>query len=48
MLSCVDLPINEAESVELSKGKYVKWFDSDDLMSPNLLQIQLVALFVFM
>lgn len=26
---------------ELSKGKYVKWFDSDDLMSPNLLQIQL-------
>jgi glycosyltransferase involved in cell wall biosynthesis len=29
---------------ELSKGDYIKWFDSDDLMYPNFLQKQLTLL----
>ncbi|MBF8964221.1 glycosyltransferase family 2 protein [Pontibacter sp. FD36] len=28
----------------LSKGKYIKWFDSDDLMEENLLEKQVMAL----
>lgn len=29
---------------ELSKGKYIKWFDSDDLMHPEFLEKQVVIL----
>jgi glycosyltransferase involved in cell wall biosynthesis len=29
---------------ELSKGEYIKWFDSDDVMLPNLLEKQLLSL----
>ena len=30
--------------LELSKGKYVNWFDSDDLMHPDKLQLQVMTL----
>lgn len=29
---------------EISSGKYINWFDSDDLMSPHKIEIQLTAL----
>jgi glycosyltransferase involved in cell wall biosynthesis len=28
---------------ELSKGEYIKWFDSDDIMLPNLLENQILS-----
>lgn len=29
---------------EIAKGKYIKWIDSDDLLTPNALEIQLASL----